>query len=338
MTEPGSSPKSPAAPPPPNAGRVLVLAGGLSHERDVSLRAGRRVAEALRSAGMDVEVRDVDSTLVPALRSDPPACVFPLLYGESGEDGTLREVLELVGVPYVGSRPAASRLAFDKPVAKEVVSRAGLSTPDSVTLPHETFREVGATALMAALIDRLGQPLVVKPTRGGSALGCSVVAEAAEMPGAMVGCFAYGPFALVERFVRGTEVTVSVVDSGRGPQALPAVEIRPMEGTYDYSARYTAGATEFVAPAKLDDAEAAQIASMAVTAHEALGLSHLSRTDLIIDEAGVPWFLEVNVAPGMTETSLLPLAVEAAGLDLGQLCADLVAVAVAPPGVGTRID
>jgi D-alanine-D-alanine ligase len=309
-------------------GRVLVLAGGLSHERDVSLRSGRRVLEALRSVGVEADVRDVDSSLVPLLRSDPPACVFPLLYGESGEDGTLRELLDLLGVPYVGSRPASSRLAFDKPIAKEVVARAGLATPDSVTLPHETFREVGAAALMGALIDRLGLPLVVKPTRGGSALGCSIVHESAQMPGAMVGCFAYGPFALVERFVPGTEVTVPVVDAGAGPAALPVVEIRPVSGPYDYSARYTAGSTEFVVPAKLEPEVTDELARTAVAAHGALGLQDLSRADFIVDDQDRPWFLEANVAPGMTETSLLPLSVEAAGLDLGRVCADLVRTAI----------
>ncbi|MGH3383049.1 MAG: D-alanine--D-alanine ligase family protein [Nocardioidaceae bacterium] len=310
------------------SGRVVVLAGGLSHERDVSLRAGRRVAEALRSAGVEVEVRDVDSSLVPSLRADPPRCVFPLLYGESGEDGTLREVLDLLSIPYVGSPPAASRLAFDKPVAKALVAAAGIRTPESVTLPHDTFREVGATALIEVVVDRLGLPLVVKPTRGGSALGCSIVTELAEMPGAMVGCFAYGPFALLERFVDGTEVTVSVIDTGSGPQALPAVEIRPVDGRYDYSARYTAGSTEFVTPAKLEADVEAEVARVAIEAHRVLGLADLSRTDLIVDQDGVVWFLEVNVAPGMTETSLLPLSVEAADLDLGTVCRSLVDAAV----------
>ncbi|MPZ94195.1 MAG: D-alanine--D-alanine ligase [Propionibacteriales bacterium] len=312
------------------SGRVVVLAGGLSHERDVSLRAGRRVAEALRSAGVEVEVRDVDSSLVPSLRADPPRCVFPLLYGESGEDGTLREVLDLLSIPYVGSPPSASRLAFDKPVAKALVAAAGIRTPESVTLPHDTFREVGATALIEVVVDRLGLPLVVKPTRGGSALGCSIVTELAEMPGAMVGCFAYGPFALLERFVDGTEVTVSVIDTGSGPQALPAVEIRPVDGRYDYSARYTAGSTEFVTPAKLEADVEAEVARVAVEAHRVLGLADLSRTDLIVDGDGAVWFLEVNVAPGMTETSLLPLSVEAADLDLGAVCRALVDAAAKP--------
>lgn len=325
---PTGSSTAPEATPEGTPGRVVVLAGGLSHERDVSLRAGRRVADELRAVGVEVELRDVDSTLVPALQADPPDCVFPLLYGESGEDGTLREVLDLLHLPYVGSPPAASRIAFDKPVAKEVMARAGINTPDAVTLPHETFREVGATPLMQALVGRLGLPLIVKPTRGGSALGCSVVSDLAEMPGAMVSCFAYGPFALLERFIEGTEVTVSVVDTGSGPQALPPVVIRPLQGRYDYSARYTAGSTEFEAPARLDPELAERIAADAVTAHRELGLADLSRADLIVDRDGVAWFLEVNVAPGMTETSLLPIAVDAAGLDLGKVCADLVTAAV----------
>lgn len=313
-------------------GRVVVLAGGLSHERDVSLRSGRRVAQALRGAGLEVEERDVDATLVPALRADRPGCVFPLLHGETGEDGALREVLELLEVPYVGSTPAACRVAFDKPVAKSAVERAGLSTPASVVLPHQTFREVGAAAMMDALLTRFGLPLVVKPVRGGSALGCSVVWSADDLPGAMVGCFAYGPVALVEQYVAGVEVAVSVLDADAGSRALPAVEIRPDGGVYDYSARYTAGSTEFVVPAKISDEATRACAWAAVTAHEALGLRDFSRSDLLVDADGRVWFLEVNVAPGMTETSLVPLSVEADGLDLGQVCAGLVHAAVGRTG------
>ena len=314
--------------------RVLVLAGGLSHERDVSLRSGRRVAEALRDYGLEVEVRDVDASLLPLLQEDRPDCVVPLLHGESGEDGALRELLELSGTPYVGSRPEACRTAFDKPVAKTVVAGAGVRTPYAVTLPHQTFRELGAAPVMELLVDGVGLPLVVKPTRGGSALGTSVVREAAELPQAMVTAFAYGDTALVERFVTGQEVAVPVLDTADGPVALPAVGIVPDGGFYDYTARYTAGSTEFSVPADLDDAVAADVARVAVAAHRALGLRHLSRSDLIVDDAGDVHFLEVNVAPGLTETSTVPLAVQAAGLDLGRVVADLVAAAVARrPGV-----
>jgi D-alanine-D-alanine ligase len=310
-------------------GRVVVLAGGLSHERDVSLRSGRRVAEALRDAGVEVDERDVDATLLPSLRSEVPACVVPLLHGETGEDGAIREVLELVGVPYVGSPPNACRAAFDKPVAKAIVARHGLNTPDSVALPHETFRELGAAAVMEAIVATIGLPLIVKPAKGGSALGCTVVREADGLPGAMVNAFAYGDTALVERLVVGQEVAVPVIDTGDGPQALPIVSILPDGGVYDYTARYTAGSTEFVVPAKLDDALAAECARVAVLAHEALGLRDLSRSDLMIDADGTVWFLEVNVAPGMTETSTVPLSLQAAGLDLGGVMESLVRAAAA---------
>ncbi len=319
---------SSTVPRPGEATRVLVLAGGLSHERDVSLRSGRRVADALREAAVEVEVRDVDADLLRVLREDRPDCVLPLLHGETGEDGAVREVLELLDLPYVGSRPSACRAAFDKPVAKAVVERAGLHTPASVTLPHETFRELGAAAVMAAMVSALGLPLIVKPARGGSALGCTAVREAAALPGAMVGAFAYGDTALVERLVEGREVAVPVVDAGEGPRALPVVSIQPDGGVYDYSARYTAGSTEFVVPAKLSEELSAECARVAVLAHQTLGLRDLSRSDLIIDAEGTVWFLEVNVAPGLTETSTVPLSVSAAGLDLGALVADLVHSAI----------
>ena len=310
-------------------GRVLVLAGGLSHERDVSMRSGRRITEALRHHGLEVDQRDVDAALLPTLQADPPSCVVPVVHGESGEDGALREVLELLQLPYVGATPQACRFAFDKPVASALVAEAGLAVPASVVLPAQTFREVGAPAVMAALLRRLGLPLVVKPTRGGSALGCQVVRDAADLPGAMVQCFSYGPVALVQRFISGIEVAVAVVEDSDGASALPAVAIRPDSGVYDFAARYTAGATEFEVPAPLSDTVARACADAAKTAHSILGLRDLSRSDLIIDSDGVPWFLEVNVAPGMTETSLVPLAIEQSGRKLGAVMAELVARAQA---------
>ncbi|MGH3424947.1 MAG: D-alanine--D-alanine ligase family protein, partial [Nocardioidaceae bacterium] len=315
MSEPAGTPEHFT-----HGGRVVVLAGGLSHERDVSIKSGRRVSDALRHAGLEVEERDVDATLLPSLAADRPACVFPLLHGEAGEDGSVREVLQLLSLPYVGSRPHACRLTFDKPVAKTMAERAGLHTPTSVALPHETFREVGAGPVMELLIEQIGLPLVVKPSRGGSSLGCHFVRSADELPSAMVGCFSYGPVALVEQFVGGTEVAVTVADTGDGPYALPAVGITADEGVYDYSARYTAGQTEFSTPAPLAEAVAAEVSRVAVTAHETLGLRHLSRADLIVDDDDTVWFLESNVAPGMTETSLVPLAIEQSGTTLSELC------------------
>lgn len=308
-------------------GHVIVLAGGLSHERDVSLRSGRRVTEALREVGVDVSQRDADADLVGALRDERPAVVFPLLHGAHGEDGAIQEVLSLLGVPFVGSSAAACRVAFDKPAAKAAAERAGIATPASVVLPQSTFRELGAQVLLAAIVDRIGLPLVVKPARGGSALGTTVVRSHDELPAAVVECFAYGEPALLEQWIGGVEVAVSVVDTGDGPAALPPVEIAPRSGTYDYHARYTAGETEFFVPARLDPAVGRATEEAAVTAHTALGLRDLSRTDLIVDESGRPWLIDVNVAPGMTETSLLPQSAAAAGLDLGILARDLLTVA-----------
>jgi D-alanine-D-alanine ligase len=312
--------------------RVLVLAGGLSHERDVSLRSGRRVAEALRSANVDVSVHDVDADLLPALSETRPDVVWPLLHGASGEDGSIRDVLDLLDVPYVGTGPRASRIAWSKPVAKSVVARAGLDTPDYVTLPQSLFRELGAQAVMAAVVDKLGLPLVVKPSRGGSALGVSLVRSATDLPQAMVSCFAYGDVALIERAVEGIEVAVSVVETSEGLRALPAVEI-VTEGPYDYDARYNPGRTEYFAPARLTSAQAEAVGATAIAAHEALGLRHISRTDLILQPDGTIQFLEVNVAPGMTETSLLPQAVVASGWALPALYRSVVENALPAPVV-----
>ncbi|MCI0686767.1 MAG: D-alanine--D-alanine ligase [Sporichthyaceae bacterium] len=313
-------------------GRVVVLAGGLSHEREVSLRSGRQVADALVAVGVEVELMDADSALVPNLADERPAVVFPTLHGAAGEDGAIRQVLELLEVPYVGAPPAACRIAFDKPCAKSAVAAVGIPTPPSVSLPHTTFRDLGAGRVLEYIVARLGLPLFVKPARGGSALGASVVRSAAELPEAMVACYAYGDTALIERFVDGVEVAVSVLDTGSGPVALPVVEIEPDEGVYDYRARYSAGATRFHVPARLDLSAAATATDIAIRAHQALGLRDLSRTDLIVDAAGVPWFLEVNVAPGMTETSLLPVAAAAAEVDLGVLCRDLLQTAASRAG------
>ncbi len=307
---------------------VLVLCGGLSAERDVSLRSGSRVAESLRGLGFPVATADVDAALLPRLTAGPPDCVIPVLHGAAGEDGALRDILSALGLPFVGSTPAASRLAFDKPVANTVLQGAGVAVPPAVALPHATFRELGATAVLEILTKALGLPLVVKPTRGGSSLGASIVHDVAELPAAMVGAFAYGDVALIQSFVSGTEIAVAVVEDEEGLRAFPPVEIVPDTGFYDYTARYTAGTTEFFVPARLEPRVLEAAVEAALTAHRVLGLRDYSRTDLIVDAEGTCWFLEVNVAPGLTETSLVPQALQAAATDLGHMMAALVRRAV----------
>lgn len=303
---------------------VVVLAGGLSAERDVSLRSGRRLAESLRSQGEDVRVLDIDANLIPTMQDDPPDVVIPLVHGAAGEDGSLADVLDALAVAYVGSGPVACRQTFDKAIAKGIVAEHGLRVPRGYSLPHGIFRDLGAPAVMSAILERLGLPLMVKPTRGGSALGATLVRTAEELPPAMVAAFAYGDSAMLEEYVDGTEVAVSVVDLGQGPQAWPAVEIQPRSGIYDYAARYTAGETEFFVPARITPEHAEECAKAAISAHEALGLRDWSRVDFIVDSAGAS-FLEANVAPGMTETSLFPQAAAAAGFTLGEVAAALVA-------------
>ncbi|MEV6635303.1 D-alanine--D-alanine ligase [Actinoplanes sp. NPDC051470] len=304
--------------------QVLVLAGGLSYERDVSLRSGRRVLDALRGAGVSAEIRDADAALLPYLEADPPHAVVIALHGATGEDGSLRGVLDLCGVPYVGCDAHAARLAWDKPSAKSLLREAGIPTPDWVALPQDRFSELGAAAVLDRLASRLGLPLMIKPAQGGSGLGATVVREASALPAAMVGCFGYDSTALVERFIPGTAVAVSIVDLGDGPQALPAVEIVPRNGVYDYAARYTAGLTTWHAPARLDEEVAALVAETALSTYRALSLRDLSRVDLVVDSDNNPQVLGVNVSPGMTETSLLPLAVQAASLNFGVILKSLV--------------
>lgn len=311
--------------------RVLVLAGGLSPERDVSLRSGHQVAQALGDVGVDVYVHDFGANLLAELDSNKPDVVFPVLHGVSGEDGTVQEVLQMADVPYVGAGPEAARLTFDKPVAKSLLTRAGLATPASVTLPRQAFHDLGADRLSHRLVSRLGLPLCVKPRAGGSAFGVSLVREAVELPSALMTCFGYHEEALVERWIDGLEIAVGVIELDGKAEALPAVEIVPDSGFYDYTARYTAGATEFFCPARLSPAVAERASAAVLTAHLALGLRDLSRTDLIIDPAGRAHVLETNVAPGMTETSTFPIALRTAGYDLGITCQRLVAQAAARP-------
>lgn len=312
---------------------VVILAGGLSHERDVSIRSGRRVATALRRVGHQVTEADLTADLVPLVTSgDTKPVVFPMLHGATGEDGALREVLGLLGVGFIGSSGHACRVTFDKSIAGTVVARAGMNVPEQVALPHDIFRELGARPLVAALGERLGFPLMVKPARSGSALGATKVESADALPQALVAAFAYDPTAVVERYIEGTEVAITVIVEGDDRQVLPPVQIQPESGIYDYAARYTAGTTRFIVPAKIDEDARQRSESLSLAVVERLGLTGIVRVDLIIDADGQPWFLEANVAPGMTETSLVPLAMQAAGLDLGEVCSRLVQTAVSRTG------
>lgn len=292
--------------------RVAVLAGGLSHEREVSLRSGNRVANTLKHLGHTVLVLDVDARTIASLRAFGPDVIWPLVHGGHGEDGGLQNVLIALGVPYIGTHSDGCQRASFKPTAKAGVRAAGVLTPDSLTLPKVYFSQLGAQEVLGVVADYLGLPVIVKPNQGGSGLGVSYVTNADQLRSAMVACFAYDERALIEKYVAGTEIAVSVVDTGDGPRALPPVEV-VSEGHYDFDARYNPGRSEYFVPARLSEDDMTRVQDMALTVHRTLGMGNVSRTDLILDESGTPWFIDVNVIPGMTETSLLPLSAMAEG-------------------------
>ena len=295
---------------------VAVIAGGLSLERDVSLRSGGRVAEALTDRGHAVTTLDLDDQLVAALTAADFDVAYLALHGQAGEDGAIQSLLELLDIPYTGPDAISSVLAWDKSVAKGLLRRAGLATPDWMTLSSDAIRDMGAARALDRVLERLGAPIIVKPTQGGAALGVRLVEDVAELPAALMASFSYHDVVMLERYVEGPEVAVSIV----GGQPLPPVEIVPRVGRYDYVARYTHGATEYFVPARLPAETIAACTSLATQAWELLGCRDVSRADLMVDADGTPWLLEFDTCPGMTETSLLPAAALAQGWSFPDLC------------------
>jgi D-alanine-D-alanine ligase len=308
--------------------KIVVLAGGISHERDISLKSGRRVADALIEKGAEVIMREPDHELLENLTVDKPDVIWPVLHGASGEDGALRDILSLTGIPFVGATATGAKLAWDKSIAKILVAQNGIQTPSSITLPRETFRELDADSVLKLVAKSMSLPVVVKPARSGSAQGVTIVKKQEQLNQAMIDAYVYCDVAIIENFVEGTELAVGVIDLGAGPVALPAVEIKPRSGHFGFEERYIAGETDFFVPARLPNTVAAEAAKMAVVAHQALGLRHLCRVDMIVDAKGIPWFLEANVLPGLTETSLLPQAILAEGSTLGDVYYSLAEVAL----------
>jgi D-alanine-D-alanine ligase len=304
--------------------KVAVLKGGRSLERGVSLRSGARVEDALDRLGHEVVALDAASDLVKRLRADRPEVAFVALHGAGGEDGTIQGLLEILGIPFTGPGADSCARCIDKVAAKAAMRGAGIPTPDSFAFTQTAFRGLGAADALGELERALGFPLVVKPSRGGSALGIKFAATAAEVPGALVAAFSYDDRVLLERFVEGRELAVSVV----GEEALPIVEAIPESGDrYDFEARYEIGRTRFVCPAELSDLERDAVTDAALATYRALGCTGFARIDLILD-ASRPWVLEANAIPGLTDTSLLPQAAEAAGMSFEDLVSRIVDLAM----------
>ena len=306
--------------------KIAVLIGGRSLERSVSLKSGRRVARALKERDYPVLELDVDESLVPTLMSEKPDLVFISLHGKGGEDGTVQELLEILGIPYTGPGPLPSIIGFNKVLSKELFLANGIPTPRYYTVSSSTLEEMGASNLLPVAWEKLGSPVVVKPAAQGSALGVKIVEELAGLGTALIEALAYDDRVVMEEFISGTEIAVSVIGDDQ-PEALPAVEVVPESGFFDFDARYTVGKTEYFVPARLSDKVAAEASRLALEAHRLLRCKDLSRVDMIIRD-DQPYVLELNISPGMTETSLLPLAAEAAGMDFSDLVERLVGLAL----------
>lgn len=303
--------------------KVVVLKGGRSLERQVSLRSGARVEDALGSEGHEVVSLDAGHDLVERLKAERPDVAFVALHGADGEDGTVQELLEILGIPYTGPGVSSCRRSTDKAEAKQALRDAGIATPDWVSFSQTAFSELGAADALEEIEDRLGFPLVVKPARGGSALGVRFAAGRGDVPQAIVSAFSYDSRVLLERHVRGRELSVGMLDG----EALPAVEVRPRdEDRYSYEARYEIGRTDFICPAELGSDAETPVRDAATATWRALDCSGFVRVDLMLGEDG-PEVLEVNAVPGLTDTSLFPMAAEAAGIGFEELCGRIAALA-----------
>jgi D-alanine-D-alanine ligase len=310
--------------------RVAVLKGGRSHERQVSLASGARVADALERLGHDVVSIDVGSDFVARLREAHADVAFIALHGRGGEDGTVQELLEVLGVPYTGSGVHACMRCWDKVLTKLALRDGGLPTPDWVALGETAFQDLGAAEALGSVAERLGFPLVVKPVSQGSALGVKFAHDAADLPTALVAALSYGSRVLLERHVEGRELAVSMVcgEHGARAEALPIVEAVPRGGAeYDFAARYEIGQTDFVCPAALEPAVAEEVREIALAAWELLGARGFARADMILGPDG-PTVLEVNPIPGLTETSLLPQAADAAGMGFDEVVARVLSASL----------
>jgi D-alanine-D-alanine ligase len=315
------------------ASRVAVLKGGPSLERQVSLRSAARVEDALERLGVEVVPIDVDASLVARLRDSNADVAFVALHGRGGEDGTVQEILEIVGMPYTGSGVLACMCCMDKVLTKHLLAGAGLSTPDFFAFSEVAFREFGAADALPAIEEQLGFPIVVKPAAQGSALGIKFAASAEDIPGALVAAFSYDDRVLLERHVKGRELAVSLLEREDGVEALPIVEAKPkQEYFFDFEARYEIGKTDYACPAKLSPEVTARAQELAVETYRLLGCYGFARVDMILSEEDSLEVLEAQAIPGLTETSLLPQAAEAAGVSFDKLVERLVELAMARAG------
>jgi len=300
------------------AARVAVARGGRSLEREVSLRSGQRAADALAQLGYEVTEIDPDRHFVRRIRELDPAFVFVAMHGRGGEDGTLQDLLEILGVPYTGSDVHASGRCLDKHSFKQLIQAQGLATPEWHSFNREAFSEFGAADSLDQLAEQLGFPFVLKPARQGSSLGIKFVETPEEFSPAIVGALNYDERVLIERYVEGRELAVSVLGPADAPDVLPIIEIETDEPFYTFRAHYDPGAAT-MREAELEQDVRDRVKEAAAEAYRAAGCRDLGRVDIILDAVGVPQILEINTIPGLTETGPMRYAAQAAGMDFTAL-------------------
>lgn len=301
--------------------KIAVLMGGRSLERDVSLKSGQRVAEALKEKGYEVKKLDVDENLIPTLDKDRPDLVYIALHGKYGEDGTIQEMLEILNIPYTGPGVYSSIVGFNKVLSKEIFKIEGILSPPFYALSESSFKEMGASELLPDIAEKIGLPLIVKPSAQGSALGIKIAHTSEELPRAIIGALSYDKKVLIEKFIKGKEISISIL----GDEVLPVVEIIPTKEYFDFESMYTMGKTDYFIPARIDKDLENKVIGIAKKVHKALKCENLSRTDMIIEEGtNQPYVLELNTSPGMTDTSLLPMCADVAGIGFPDLVEKIV--------------
>ncbi len=307
---------------------IAVLMGGRSLEREFSIKSGQRISNALRKLGHNVIKMDVNESIVDNLNSEKIDLVYIALHGKDGEDGTIQEILEVLGIPYTGPGVYPNVLSFDKIISKQIFISKEIPTPPFYFLNTSSFRELGSSKLLPFIIEKIGLPMVVKPSAQGSALGIRIVNDKESLPEAIIYALSYSKKVILEKFIDGVELAVSIIGKDK-PRTLPIVEIVPKKKFFDFESRSGVGETDYFVPARLSPAEDKKVKQTAIAVNNALRCNRLSRVDMMLDKKGkVPYVLELNTSPGMTDTSLLPLSAEEAGMSFEQLVDEIIGMSL----------
>jgi D-alanine-D-alanine ligase len=307
---------------------IAVLMGGRSLEREISIKSGQRISNALRNLGYEVTKLDVDQSIIDNLKAEKYDLAYIALHGKDGEDGTIQEMLEVLEIPYTGPGVYANVFGFDKIVSKQIFNKLDIPTPEFYFLNASSFRELGASKILPQIVNKLGLPLVVKPSAQGSALGIKLVGKEEELTDAIISALGYSKKVILEKYIKGTELAVSIIGKEK-PEVLPVVEIVPENNFFDFESRSKIGDTEYFIPARIPEKEIKEVSDTALAVHKALNCADLSRVDIMLGEKDrIPYVLELNTSPGMTDTSLLPMAAQEAGISFEELVDKVVKMAL----------